>query len=37
LNNGVFLFVLNDEEVKDATSLNEEDEDEMLIITKMDI
>jgi hypothetical protein len=32
-NNGVLLIVLNDEEVEDATSLNEEYEDEMLVVT----
>jgi hypothetical protein len=37
LKNGVFLIFLNDKEAKDATSLREEDKDEMLIIIERDI
>jgi hypothetical protein len=37
LKNGVFLNVLSNKEIEDATSLSEEDEDEMLIVTKKDI
>jgi hypothetical protein len=37
LKNGVFLIVLNDEETTDATSLREEDKDEMLVVTEKDI
>jgi hypothetical protein len=33
LKNGVLLIVLNDEETRDATSLREEDKDEMLVVT----
>jgi hypothetical protein len=37
LRNGVFLIILNDEEIEDATSFNEEDKDEMLVVRKRDI
>jgi hypothetical protein len=33
LKNGLLLIVLSDKEVHDATSLSEEDKDEMLIVT----
>ncbi len=35
LKNGVLLIVLNNEEVKDATSLSIEDEDEMVVVVEM--
>jgi hypothetical protein len=35
--NGVLLIVLSNEEVENATSSNEEDKYEMLVITKRDI
>ncbi len=37
LKNGVLLIFLNNKEAKDATSLREEDKDEMLVITERDI
>ncbi len=33
MKNGILLIVLSDKEVEDATSLCEEDKDEMLIVT----
>jgi hypothetical protein len=35
--NGVILNILNDEEIEDARSFSEEDEKEILIVTKRDI
>lgn len=35
--NGALLIILNDDDAKDATSLSEEDKDEMLVVTKRDI
>jgi len=37
MTNGVVLNVLSDEETKDATSFSEEDEEEILNVTKRDI
>ncbi len=37
LRNCVFLIILNDEEIEDVTSFNEEDKDEMLVVRKRDI
>jgi hypothetical protein len=37
LKNGVILIVLNNDEIEDATSLSEEDNTEMLVMTKRDI
>jgi hypothetical protein len=37
LKNGLLLIDLSDEEVEDATSLNEENEDKMLVVTEKDI
>jgi len=37
LKNDALLIVLNDDETKDATSLSEEDKDEILVVTKRDI
>jgi hypothetical protein len=37
LKNGVILIVLSNNEAKDATSLSEEDKDEMLVVIEKDI
>jgi hypothetical protein len=37
LKNGVILIVLSNNKAKDATSLSEEDKDEMLVVTKKNI
>ncbi len=37
LKNDVILIVLNNDEIEDATSLSEEDNTEMLVMTKRDI
>ncbi len=37
MKNGLLLIDLSDEEVEDATSLNEENEDKMLVVTEKDI
>jgi hypothetical protein len=37
LENGVILIILNDDETEDATSLSEENKDEMLVMIERDI
>ncbi len=37
LKNGLLLIDLSDEEVEDATSINKENEDKMLVVTEKDI
>jgi hypothetical protein len=37
LENGIILIVLNDDEIEDATSLNEENKDEILVMIEKDI